>query len=116
MYCQQDFPYQQIPTDYQQYTGPHVGYQPNAFTQCHGDNLSPYNTTQQTDRPSFRIDDIILREGNKAASLHTYGGVYPPGLHYPSYPNGSSTHGCLSEKDYPGMYPSLYILVIMICT
>lgn len=104
MYCQQEFPYQ-MPTDYQQYTGPPVAYQPNVFTQCHGETVAPYNTTQQTDRPapSFRIDDLILRGEGKAAGLHSYGGVYPTGLHYPSYPNGSSSHGCLTDKDYPGM-------------
>ena len=104
MYCQDEFPYQ-MPADYQQYAAPPVAaYQPNAFGQCHADNISPYNTGQPTDRPapSFRIDDIILRGDAKAPGLHSYGGVYPPGLHYPSYPNGNANHGCLTDKDYQG--------------
>ena len=120
MYCQQEFPYQ-MPADYQQYaTGPPVGYQPNAFTQCHAENISPYNTAPQTDRPSasFRIDDLILRgDGGKTSGLHSYG--YLPGPHYPSYPNGSSNHGCLTDKDYQGRSKSLFvvasILIIFRC-
>ena len=96
-----------MPTDYQQYAAPPVNYQTNAFGQCHGDNsISPYNAGQPNDRPapSFRIDDIILREGAKAPGLHSYGGVYPPNLHYPSYPTGNTNHGCLTDKDYQGTF------------